>query len=522
MSQVSPSSTGHTQHSSRSSTLSDGPSPTTPTFSMRGHSRLPSSTSSLASSPALRESLDGYGTGHRPLTDVKEEPHDKEEDQQMINGFEDPRHREGKQKRVYLAAKYWPNPMAEEAPPKTPEPQWALTSLEYSYAGDFPVDSLDSDFSASPRAKRRRDEDSPASPMDGIKSRMPSLSRSLSMKWRSRKGSPTIAMPDRSQEQSLSRANSTRAPSLAGSALEDAKGVQLPPTPARTAFEDSLEDLYDNTIDTRKANSSREDIVDHEAKPTTPLLPPILTQFPDHIREVPYQSPLQSPTVAEPEATSVLHTPLPTPRIAGLPSPPLSSKPSIASFQHQRGPGPISPSSEIPPMLITDPNDRWANELGHANFTINPVPYMSEESTHATYKQLSGDWNIARFNYLQHLMGIREHYGDTSKIYRLTEEKWTEIDTKWKTNVDLCRAGFQDERSGDPDAKIPSLDGPKSQGKFPTIGDEGIVGPMEQLPSMAQPLRKKRKMGFTRWRDWMQGVWPAGAGVLGRRSSSGP
>ncbi|KAK0514772.1 hypothetical protein JMJ35_003389 [Cladonia borealis] len=509
MSQVSPSSTGHTHHSSRSSTLSDGPSPTTPTFSMRGHSRLPSSTSSLASSPALRESLDGYGTGHRPLTDVKEEPHDKEEDQQMINGFEDPLHRE------------------EEAPPKTPEPQWALTSLEYSYAGDFPVDSLDSDFSASPRAKRRRDEDSPVSPIDGIKSRMPSLSRSLSMKWRSRKGSPTIAMPDRSQEQSLSRANSTRAPSLAGSALEEPKGVQLPPTPARTAFEDSFEDLYDNTIDTRKANSSREDVVDHEAKPTTPLLPPILTQFPDHIREVPYQSPLQSPTVAEPEATSVLNTPLPTPRIAGLPSPPLSSKPSISSFQHQRGPGHISPSSEIPPMLITDPNDRWANELGHANFTINPVPYTPEEFNPATYKQLNADWNVARFNYLQHRMGISEHYGDTSKIYRLTEEKWTEIDAKWKTNVDLCRSHVeeiarQDARLSDPVTKIPSLDGPKSQGKFPTIGDEGIVGPMEQLPSMAQPLRKKRKMGFTRWRDWMQGVWPAGAGVLGRRSPSGP
>ena len=356
---------------------------------------------------------------------------------------------------------------------------------------------------------------------------MPSLSRSLSMKWRSRKGSPTIAMPDRSQEQSLSRANSTRAPSLAGSALEEPKGVQLPPTPARTAFEDSFEDLYDNTIDTRKANSSREDVVDHEAKPTTPLLPPILTQFPDHIREVPYQSPLQSPTVAEPEATSVLNTPLPTPRIAGLPSPPLSSKPSISSFQHQRGPGHISPSSDIPPMLITDPNDRWANELGHANFTINPVPHTPEEFNPATYKQLNADWNVARFNYLQHRMGISEHYGDTSKIYRLTEEKWTEIDAKWKTNVGLCRSHVeeiarQDARRSDPVSKIPSLDGPKSQGKFPTIGDEGIVGPMEQLPSMAQPLRKKRKMGFTRWRDWMQGVWPAGAGVLGRRSPSGP
>ena len=173
-------------------------------------------------------------------------------------------------------------------------------------------------------------------------------------------------------------------------------------------------------------------------------------------------------------------------------------------------------------MLIADPNDRWANKLGHANFTINPVPYMPEEFTPATYKQLSGDWDVARFNYMQHRMGICEHYGKTSKIYHLTEDKWTEIDGMWKTNVDLCRSHVQDELRGDSVNMMPSLDGPKSQGKFPTIGDEGIVGPMEQLPSMAQPLRKKRKMGFTRWRDWMQGVWPAGAGVLGRRSSSGP
>ena len=173
-------------------------------------------------------------------------------------------------------------------------------------------------------------------------------------------------------------------------------------------------------------------------------------------------------------------------------------------------------------MLITDPNDHWANELGHANFTINPAPYMPEESTLTTYKQLRSDRDVARYNYMKHRMGISEHYGETSKIYRLTEEKWVEIDATWNTNIDLCRSCLPAERRSDPVTRIPSLDGPKSQGKFPTIGDEGIVGPMEQLPSLAQPLRKKRKMGFTRWRGWMQGVWPAGAGVLGRRSSSGP
>lgn len=132
-------------------------------------------------------------------------------------------------------------------------------------------------------------------------------------------------------------------------------------------------------------------------------------------------------------------------------------------------------------------------------------------------------------------MRTGEHYGTTSKIHRLTEEKWAEIDGMWKRNVEACHSRLPPDRRSDPAAsstqddmlpeptplmKMPSLNGPKSEGKFPTVGDEGIVGPMEQIPSLAQqPHRKKRKQGFIRW---MQGVWPAGAGVLGRRSSSGP
>lgn len=52
--------------------------PTTPVFSPRAHTRFPSSAaSSLASSPNLRESLDGFVSSmKRPLTEVREEPHD--------------------------------------------------------------------------------------------------------------------------------------------------------------------------------------------------------------------------------------------------------------------------------------------------------------------------------------------------------------------------------------------------------------------------------------------------------------
>lgn len=80
-------SSGHALHLSQSSTSSDMPSPVTPTFSLRGHIRYPSSTSSLASSPVLHDSMDGFGTPKRPLTDVKEEPLEREEGFEMVNSF---------------------------------------------------------------------------------------------------------------------------------------------------------------------------------------------------------------------------------------------------------------------------------------------------------------------------------------------------------------------------------------------------------------------------------------------------
>ena len=85
----SPTSTAFGNHLSRSSTLSEYPSPITPTFSLRGHSRLPSSASSAPSSPNMRESVEAYGSASRPLTDVKEEPLDKDEDYEMVNGIEE-------------------------------------------------------------------------------------------------------------------------------------------------------------------------------------------------------------------------------------------------------------------------------------------------------------------------------------------------------------------------------------------------------------------------------------------------
>ena len=75
---------GHSYQFSQSSPMSDIPSPT---FSLRGPSRKQSSASSLPSSPNMRDSSDTWGTGKRPLTEVKEEPQEKDEDLVMVNGF---------------------------------------------------------------------------------------------------------------------------------------------------------------------------------------------------------------------------------------------------------------------------------------------------------------------------------------------------------------------------------------------------------------------------------------------------
>lgn len=73
---------------SQSPTVSDLPSPSTPNFSVRGHARFPSSNSSLASSPVVRESIDSFGSPKRPLTEVKEEPIERDDDLEMIESSE--------------------------------------------------------------------------------------------------------------------------------------------------------------------------------------------------------------------------------------------------------------------------------------------------------------------------------------------------------------------------------------------------------------------------------------------------
>ena len=91
MSPASPASMGHGSNQlSQSSTISEMSlnSPSTPSASVWSHPKVPSSTSSLPSSPLMRESFEGYGSSKRPLTDLKEETEERDEDVEMANGTE--------------------------------------------------------------------------------------------------------------------------------------------------------------------------------------------------------------------------------------------------------------------------------------------------------------------------------------------------------------------------------------------------------------------------------------------------
>lgn len=404
---------------------------------------------------------------------------------------------------------------------------------DYDLADDT---QMDIDFGLSQSLKRQRAGDST---FNGLSSRFGSKIPSLSRKWRRRRTVNNPTIDDYSPEPRLSRANSTRASSLAGSLVEhsEPQDPQLPPTPARSISNGEPGNPLLTSIDIQKANAP-EDFDDVERKASTPLLPPIMTQISSRTDDVPFQSPLQSPTVApsptvaEQDFFSINvsgHAPNP----AGLPSPPLSTKPSISSFHRQRGLSLPQHSSEITAMLTADLSDEWSNKLGHANFTIHPEPYLPETFDLLACKRLRSDWDLARCNYMKHLMRTGEHYGATSKIYRLTEEKWSEIDAIWKRNCDDCISrttdnGFDADLSrsqcsvnGPAPLKLPLLNGPRSEGKFPNLGDQDIVGPMEQIASQAQ-RRPSRKAGLFKF---LHVVLPSSSSLFtrtGRSRSSSP
>ena len=385
--------------------------------------------------------------------------------------------------------------------------------------GDSALDDIgvEPDFSA----KRRCADENVSSSFTRLESRFPSFSR----RWKARMGGTTASVTESIRETvvSRSRSSSLRSPSIGDASMDciDRGDNYLPPTPARSVFEEGREDGPVSPIDVQKANALRDRDRDEaevqEVLATTPLLPPLMVEISSKQQDQPFQSPLQSPKIADSPSLiqSNLGTPVDLPRNYGLPSPPLSTRPSVSSFHHRQ----IPPSSEIPQIFLADPRDEWANKLGHVNFTIHPEPYLPENFDFVTCKQLQDDWDAARLNFMKHLARTRENYSTTSKIHQLTEEKWAQIDAQWSKNYELAtsRTVKNTEKALDafvkanaakpmPSMQLPSLNGPQSEGKFPKLGDEGIVGPMIQEKSQLQPRSKGRKRAF--WK-FLQGVLPS-------------
>ena len=380
---------------------------------------------------------------------------------------------------------------------------------------------------------------------------------------------------------SRSRASSLRAPSV----LEGRTEVPLPPTPSESFVLETPEQMLNSAgdisqdiafpDDTSGAAADGEEVEAEGPFSRTPLLPPVMTSLKTIPDDEPIQSPLQSPKVIEtptsPHSPALSSPYFPTPAVTttattiSLPSPPLSTRPSMSSVRHHPLVSSLPPASDIPPMLLSPtlvPQDEWALRLGHANFNIKPEPYDAPaQPTITDVQQLRQAWESARREYAKHLSRTGCVYSTTSRPYALTEEKWAAIDAAWKRAHDRALAAIApharpqirsraasaaaataptsptnkptnaddpvkkegtttdeaailstDEPSNAP-IKMPPLNGPQSAGKFPAIGDRGIVGLMQRAPPPVAPPRPSRKRAF--WK-FLQGMFPSGSVVAAK------
>ncbi|CAI7667555.1 unnamed protein product [Penicillium bialowiezense] len=434
-------------------------SPSVSLFSAAGHNRVSSSVSSLVSAPGLGNSLDSPSRGH--LTGVKEEEctRDSLEDHYF---------------------QHFDYDMSAE------ESYFAPVDRSDTY------DLSDTGMETAPSPKKRRSD---SVSMKGV-SRINSHISTMSARWKKRgSGGEADMFPDDLR----SRANSAASSALASpitSPVPMSRVDSIPPSPARTIFEGRASESGARPIDITRANSFQEE--NDDAQATTPLLPPFMGDDPTSVVAFRVQSPLQSPSVAD---VSEHHYPVATdPRFKGtLPSPPLSSKPSIASFNRPRASTVRTVSGDATPFVLSDPNDEWANKLGHANFTIAPEPYMPVVYDMDHFHQLRGDWDVARCNFAKHLVRTGEHYGVTSYIYKLTVEKWESINADWQSQYDalLNQLGCDGvaltlTQSHPCSVRVPRL----HEDKFPEMGDEDIVGPMTVAGCRAKSEKKRNFFRF--------------------------
>ncbi|KAK3312623.1 hypothetical protein B0H66DRAFT_377749 [Apodospora peruviana] len=483
-------------YSSQSSSSSDlvSPSPVTPTFS-RSHSRYSESASSLEmitsngsdspSSPTLVTHANKGNKSHLP--DVQEDPLERDEDNIMVPGPIDG------QLGLYDCLCDEPcvhHSSVAQSPATYP---CIFSDVDFDFI-------LDSDLNGSSEQKRRRHASDVSFSNWGTRlgSKLSSLPRWGSTSRRHHFAFSPASDTSLDQRTSFSRAASSRSSSISVPARmvpDRTNEPPLPPTPA-LSFYDSTESVVlpfpaDPIQITAGKSLERE-----RAMATTPLLPPL---FIDTLPPQTQPSPLQSPTVAPsepPEPTVPIHQTYPTP--------PLSTKASVASFRRAT----ISGSGELPspiPFILDQHHDAWSDRLGHANFTIEPKPYSPETADLATLQSFHADWDLARVNYTKHLVRTGEHYGTTSKTYALTEAKWAETEQEWRVAEEDLMQRYSPQgntyimtrRATDEIAAIPRM--LSDEGKFPHRGDVDIVGPMIRDEFMIRDVHEEKKNIASVW-----------------------
>jgi hypothetical protein len=459
-----------------------------PCISVFSHSHKPSrsggSSSSLASSPITSDSFDLWGPGPaKRLEDVTEEPQERDETWQRMSTGSVNWGRLEESTRRSIADDV---PMSDDrmAPPRL--------SFEPSLRGSPP----DSDYSFSehetwstslPKQRQNKRQRSAEYPVGTRTSKLLHHFPSLSKRWKHKSGvNPQLSIIT-SQDRAISRTSSGTSSHVISPALSAiSKHESHLPSPVRTTFHDRLSDSP-GPIDIMNTPGNREE---EQPQATTPLLPPVFSELSK--RSSPIQSPLQSPTIAAAPAFPPASSPTPTstPQLSSLPSPPLSTKPSIASMPgRSRANTATAPISQIPALSMLDEQkeDIWAKKLGHADFSIYPEPYTPETLDIDSFEELRANHDMARSNYEKHRAETGENYGPTSKIYSLTQEKWNHIDAEWEKEIQRMTSFLR------PNVALgPALDVVEdTSGKFPKLGDNGIVGTMSVIPARVPSMKKQ-------------------------------
>lgn len=467
----------HTPNSSISSTASYGTSAWS-----RGHSSKSSTSSiSITSSPIqARDSFDTYGATNR-LEDVREE--EDFPSRQICSCKSNYMWAQAQNTNTMLVVDDYRCGASSNF---LDRPQDVAPSYALADQGAW------STASGQHHSKRQRSLDGPRhSVTQGFTSRFGSLSR----RWRNRSttGPPlsiiTNTTPIASPRSSLDVAVNYHSRSASITSNNNNNNDIYSPASMHSFVDEPIPESEAVPIYFDRRSQCQEEPEEDEGQATTPLLPPTMLGLKK--KDSPIQSPLQSPSIAPTNYVANHRSSMDRQTFSYLPSPPLSTRPSLASMPRCR----VNAAAGDVPILqqLSERLDPWTIKLGHADFSIHPEPYQPNIIDLDNYKEFRDNWSQARKQYAQHLARTIEHYGDTSKVYRLTEEKWTSIDQEWKKYNDQLSIALSPQlaRLSDdptiPDSPISLLDKPVSRivvptldkgGKFPEIGDTDIVGPL--------------------------------------------